>query len=57
MAYSSSYTKHVSILTLYLVHLFYTLKHVLCEMFDIAPHYYNMNKTYSCKCSVTWRKI
>jgi len=27
--YSSSYTEHVSVLTLYLVHVFYTLKHVL----------------------------
>jgi hypothetical protein len=53
MAYSSSYTEHVSILTLYLVYVFYTLKHVLCEMIDIASLSYGMNKTYSCKCVVT----
>jgi len=49
MTFSSSYTEHVSVLTLYLVHVFYTLKLVLCEMIEIAPSYYNMNKTYSCK--------
>jgi len=53
LAYSSRYTEHVSIVTLYLVHVFYTLKHVLCEMIDIALLYYAMNKTYSCKCVVT----
>jgi hypothetical protein len=52
MAFTSSYTEHVSVDT-YLVHVFYTLKHVLCEMIEIAPPYYNMNKTYSCKCIVT----
>ena len=35
--FSSSYTRHVSALTLYLVHIFYTVKHVLSEMTETVP--------------------
>jgi uncharacterized membrane-anchored protein len=38
--YSSSYTEHVAALILYLVHVFYTLRHVLSEMIEIVPPYH-----------------
>ena len=34
----SSYIEHISALTVYFVHVFYTLKHVLPKMIKIAPH-------------------
>ena len=38
--YSSSYTEHVSALILHFVHVFFTLRHVLSEMVEIAPPYH-----------------
>jgi hypothetical protein len=50
----SSYTEHVSALTVYLVHVFYTLKHVLSEMIEIVLSYCILN--LGPKCYSTLRK-
>jgi hypothetical protein len=49
MAYSSSYTQHVSALILYLFHVFYALKHIWSEMIEISPPYYVWSNFYSLK--------
>jgi hypothetical protein len=37
MTYATSYTEHVLASTLYVVHVFYTLKHILSDMMAIVP--------------------
>jgi len=40
IGHSSRHTEEASALILHLVHVFYTLKHVLSEMIEIVPPYH-----------------
>jgi hypothetical protein len=48
LTHSSNYAEHVSALILYLVHVFYTLKHGLSEMVEIVTSVHTMCKQLSC---------
>jgi len=47
MSYYSIYTEHVSALTIYFVHVFYTLKNVLSEMIEIVPPYHTSYRYFN----------